>query len=74
MDQAGALYYHSHKGGTDVAWVEGKSAYFLAGVQLDSRGRYVGEAAAGNVVTVDRKRVVFQYANGKRQEHKVLGE
>ena len=74
MDQARRLYYHANQGGTEAEWVEGETALFVSGVRRDSRGRYVGETADGNVVSVDRKRLLIRFANGRRQEQKVVGD
>jgi hypothetical protein len=74
QDEAGGLYYHANKGGTDAVWIEGKTALFLSQVWREADGRYVAQAFDGNIFSVDRKRLLISYADGSEEVQKVIGD
>ncbi|WP_309238686.1 hypothetical protein [Actinoplanes aureus] len=71
-DRSGRLFYHANKGGTEAEWIEGKTALFLTGVWSEGDGRYAAQAFDGNIFSVDRKRLLISYADGDREEQKVV--
>ena len=61
------------KGGTDAKWIEGQTALFLTGVWVEGTDRYAAQAYDGNIFSVDRERLLIAYADGEREEQKVIG-
>jgi hypothetical protein len=66
-DEAGNLYYHGKKGGSDTPWVEGKTALFMTGVQRDGDG-YTVTASDGNTFSINAKRLYIVHKQDGKVE------
>jgi hypothetical protein len=65
QDEAGNLFYHANRGGTDAKWEEGVTALFIPDVRRQPDGSFEGTAPQdGTVFSVTPDRLLIRKTSG----------
>lgn len=72
QDDAGRLYYHANRGGTEGPWVEGQTALFLTDVRRAGDG-YTVTAHDGTTFSVNSRRLLIVHESGAAETQDAVG-
>ncbi|WP_255657988.1 hypothetical protein [Actinoplanes sp. L3-i22] len=74
QDEAGNLFYHANRGGTEAKWEEGVTALFIPNVRREPDGSYEGTAPQdGTVFSVTPERLLIRKSSGAETVQSAVG-